>query len=229
MSVALQLYFSIKSEVGVTDSKYKLTKNRVHNMVTLIVSDIFGHTPNLNAFAEELDSKVIICSPYTNFQTSVGQTEKQAYDLFIATMGHDGYASKVKEVLIHEQPDFIIGFSAGAVAAWRALAATPLKRVQKMIGFYPGQIRNYTNLRPRCHVDLYFPHKETHFDISPVISQLKTVSGVQCIRTRYSHGFMNALSQNFNKYAYLHYTNLCDQEVVVVQDSLANHQVEVTL
>ena len=198
-------------------------------MVTLIVSDIFGHTPNLDAFSQELGTKVVICSPYACCQNLTGQSEKQAYDRFITSMGHDGYASKVKEALINEQPDFIVAFSAGAVAAWRALAATPLKRVQKMIGFYPGQIRNYTNLRPQCHVDLYFPHKEDHFDISPVISRLKTVSGVQCVRTRYSHGFMNALSQNFNKYAYLHYTHLCDQEVVVVQDSLVNHQVEVTL
>lgn len=198
-------------------------------MVTLIVSDIFGHTPHLDAFAKELDSRIVICSPYENRQAAKERSEKQAYDLFMATMGHDGYASKVKEALIHEQPDFIIGFSAGAVAAWRALAATPLKRVQKMIGFYPGQIRNYTNLRPRCHVDLFFPHTEMHFDVCSVISKLKTVAGVQCVRTRYSHGFMNALSQHFNQYAYLHYTHLCDQAVIVAQDSLASHQVEVTL
>jgi hypothetical protein len=198
-------------------------------MVTLIVSDIFGHTPNLDKFSHELGNNVIICSPYDCKQNLSMLSEKQIYDKYMAVIGHDGYADKVKKILIEAQPDLIVAFSAGAVAAWRALAATPLKRVQKMIGFYPSQIRNYTSLRPQCHVDLYFPYKEAHFDILSVISKLKTAPGVHCFRTRYSHGFMNELSHNFNKNAYSHYTHLCDQEAVVVQDSLVSHQVEVNL
>ncbi|MBD1582756.1 hypothetical protein [Pseudoalteromonas sp. S16_S37] len=196
-------------------------------MVTLIVSDIYGHTANLDTFANELSGEVVICSPYMSKQPARQKDESLVYEQFVNTIGHDGYMAKVEKSIASHKPDLIIGFSAGAVAAWRALAHLKSNAPKKLIGFYPGQIRNYLHIHPNCPVDLYFPHQESHFELTPVIQTLKKTSWVSCTRTRYSHGFMNALSNHFNKYAYLHYTHLCEQQIVALQQSLKQEQIEV--
>ena len=197
-------------------------------MVTLIVSDIFGHTANLEAFANELSGNTVICSPYESMQ-SVRQhrSENEVYTLFKNNVGHDAYKSKVKRAINENKPDLVIAFSAGASAAWRAIAEMSFKP-QKLIGFYPGQIRNYLHVVPRCHVDLLFPQQESHFELTPVINILKKIPSIHCTRTRYNHGFMNALSSEFNKYAYLHYTHWCEQAIQTLQQPLVQESLEVS-
>ncbi|ALO42012.1 hypothetical protein [Pseudoalteromonas phenolica] len=193
-------------------------------MRTLIVSDIFGFTNQLKSFCAQFSGEVKIISPY-DVSTPLNELQEQLmYDKFINRLGHDGYADKVQEALINFSPDYIIAFSAGATAAWRALAMTPLKRVQKMIAFYPGQIRHFTSLNPNCHVDIYFPEAEQHFDIKPVIVALKTIPCLHVIKSRYKHGFMNELSENFNRDAYQHYSQICLKEQQNLQEITDNHQ-----
>lgn len=195
-------------------------------MLTLVVSDIFGHTAELDAFVQSLEGKVVVCSPYSFLGDESPKCEKAVYQTFLERLGHDEYAAKVKDYIVTYSPDCIIGFSAGAVAAWRALAATPLKRVQKLLAFYPGQIRHFTQLRPNCHVDIYFPESEPHFDLCAVIEQIKHVAGVNVIRTRYQHGFMNRLSQNYDVDAYRHYARMCSNELTHIKSSLQLRQFE---
>ena len=192
-------------------------------MRTLIVSDIFGCTNQLKKFSEQFSGEVQVVSPYEVTEPDYELQEQSIYDEFINRLGHDGYSNKVQEALIKFSPDFIIAFSAGATAAWRALAMTPLKRVQKMIAFYPGQIRHFTNLNPNCHVDIYFPYVEKHFDLNPVINTLKTIPCLYVIKSRYKHGYMNALSENFNHDAYLHYSHICLNEQQNLQEITDNH------
>lgn len=192
-------------------------------MRTLIVSDIFGCTNQLKSFCEQFSGEVLIVSPYEATTADNELHEQLMYDKFIDGLGHDGYANKVQEALIKFSPDFIIAFSAGATAAWRALAMTPLKRVQKMIAFYPGQIRHFTSLNPNCHVDIYFPDVEKHFDLNPVIATLKTIPCLYVVKSRYKHGFMNALSENFNHDAYQHYAYICLNEQQNLQEITDNH------
>jgi dienelactone hydrolase len=192
-------------------------------MRTLIVSDIFGCTENLKSFSSQFSGEVKILSPYEVYDDFDTLHEQMMYERFIENLGHDAYADKVRETLINFSPDFIIAFSAGATAAWRALAGTPLKRVQKMIAFYPGQIRNFTNLNPNCHVDIYFPELEKHFDLKPVIATLKAIPCLYVIKSRYKHGFMNALSENFNQEAFQHYSQICLNEQQNLQEITDNH------
>lgn len=178
-------------------------------MRTLIVTDIFGCNESLLNFCGQFTGELSVVSPYDAPTHNATLHEQVMYQHFIDNLGHDAYADKVQEVLIKERPDFIVAFSAGATAAWRALARTPLKRVQKMIAFYPSQIRNFTELNPNCHVDIYFPEIEEHFELNPVISSLKTIPSLYVVKSRYRHGFMNASSDNFDLEAYRHYSNLC--------------------
>ncbi|OCQ22958.1 hypothetical protein A7985_03080 [Pseudoalteromonas luteoviolacea] len=196
-------------------------------MITLVVSDIFGQTKSLEGFVNELDGSTAICSPYPFRQGHIDRDEPSVYQQFIETTGHEKYVEKVVEAISSKQPDLIIGFSAGAVASWRALAAMPIKSATKLIAFYPGQIRNHLQLHPKCDVDIYFPYEEKHFDVKPVIEHLSGVHGVSCYRTRYLHGFMNSLSENFCAQAYQHYTRLCQGNIEdAIKLKLANRRIK---
>jgi len=181
-------------------------------MRTLIVTDIFGKTDGIEVFSAQFHGEVKIISPYENLDIARHCSEKHIYEYFIKNLGHDAYSDKVQAALIEFCPDFIISFSAGATACWRALARTPLKRVHKMIAFYPGQIRHFTDLNPNCHVDIYFPEQEKHFDLKPVINTLNAIPCLSVYKTRYLHGFMNKLSDNYNVDAYSHFCNICLRE-----------------
>ncbi|CCQ12168.1 hypothetical protein PALB_30690 [Pseudoalteromonas luteoviolacea B = ATCC 29581] len=179
-------------------------------MPTLIVSDIFGNTLDLQEFAVSLTTKTRICSPYS-FELPCDSNEDEVYKLFLDECGHDQFKELVKEMIIHFQPSQIIAFSAGAVASWRALAEMPLKRVERFIGFYPSQIRNFLSLKPGCKTDLYFAYQENHFDVTSCIKYLNHIHNVSCYRTRYAHGFMNRRSRGFNLDAYDHYVKKCNK------------------
>ncbi|MCF6440690.1 hypothetical protein L1077_14740 [Pseudoalteromonas luteoviolacea] len=196
-------------------------------MNTLIVSDIFGQTKCLESFVNELDGSTSICSPYPFRQGHLNRDEETAYKQFMDSVGHDKYFQKVVEAISDKQPDLVIGFSAGGVACWRALAAMPIKSTTKLIAFYPGQIRNYLQLNPKCDVDIYFPYQEAHFDIKPVIHHLSSMPGINCYRTRYEHGFMNSLSRNFDTAALEHFTALCQYNIdEAIKLKLANRRIK---
>ncbi|MFC3031207.1 hypothetical protein ACFOEE_01535 [Pseudoalteromonas fenneropenaei] len=196
-------------------------------MTTLIVTDIFGNNKHVEGFASDLANDVSICAPYSACQNFADLPEERVYDQFISLCGHDQYAQKVKDAIMRHQPHTIIAFSAGAVAAWRALAALPVKRVSRLIGFYPSQIRNYLTLRPMCDVELLFPYDEPHFDVGQVISALDAVPAVHCVRTRYQHGFMNPLSLGYRPSAAAHYGYYCQQQVLKSVEASKTKQVEI--
>ncbi|TMP34288.1 hypothetical protein [Pseudoalteromonas rubra] len=182
-------------------------------MVTLIVGDIFGHSDYLEDFAQNLGADYKVSSPYGEFEAKINLPENQVYQSFIDEVGHDKYMRQVLDDILAYQPDLIIAFSAGAVAAWRALSAIALKSSVKLIAFYPGQIRNYLHLNPGCRVDIFFPYQEHHFDIVPIMEILQQQPNIECFRTRYEHGFMNSLSSHYNSDAYGHYLAKCQEEV----------------
>ncbi|MEJ6475481.1 hypothetical protein [Pseudoalteromonas piscicida] len=180
-------------------------------MSILIVTDIFGHTEDVKCFANSLGTKVNVLSPFIDEPTSA--IESDCYELFLAQCGHQQYAQKVSEAIKAFAPRLVIGFSAGGAAAWVALAEhNQQNSVEQLIAFYPGQIRHHLALKPSCDVSIFFAQVESHFDVEPVITALNNKKGLQCVRTRYAHGFMNKLSVNFDQYAYAHYQYYCQKE-----------------
>ncbi|WMO13773.1 dienelactone hydrolase family protein [Pseudoalteromonas piscicida] len=180
-------------------------------MAILIVTDIFGYTDHIDRFATSLGSGVQVLSPFIEEPNSV--SESDCYELFLAQCGHRLYADKVSAAISEYKPKLIIGFSAGGAAAWIALSEQGASHsVEQLIAFYPSQIRNHLNIKPSCDVSIFFAQVESHFDVEPVIEQLKDKKGLDCIRTRYLHGFMNKLSGNYDEYAYSHYQYFCQRE-----------------
>ncbi|WP_339142581.1 hypothetical protein [Pseudoalteromonas galatheae] len=180
-------------------------------MAILIVTDIFGHTDHIDHFAKSLGNDVQVLSPFIEEPNTV--SEPDCYELFLVQCGHRVYADKVSAAIAELQPKLIIGFSAGGAAAWVALSEQDASgSVEQLIAFYPSQIRHHLNIKPSCDVSIFFAQVESHFDVEPVLELLKDKKGLNCIRTRYLHGFMNKLSGNFDEYAYSHYQYFCQQE-----------------
>ncbi len=206
-------------------------------MTLIIFTDIYGVTPQWITLISSLASKNItieLVSPYTE-QHSTGtlndvplysfEDEQNAYDFFISQGGHDHYQSVCQQVLTSASSSqssqakkvVVMGFSAGASAAWRALckqqnvASTSLQ-CSHFIGFYPSYIRYFTHLMPSCPTTFIFPVSETHFDVKQVSDALADKPNVYCINTPNQHGFLNSLSKSYLHHEYLLLTETLKNE-----------------
>jgi len=165
--------------------------------------------------------------PYEEL-TSPVENEEAVYQTFIEQCGHDKYTQMCQETLADlafhadeiqqsvqgtsntEHNITILAFSAGASAMWRALSHEQLNKVhnnsnsgiffQQFIGFYPSQIRHYTQLIPAIPSLLVFPSHEPHFNLEKVIAELSENQDSTCqvIKTPWLHGFFNPYSKNYN-------------------------------
>jgi len=173
--------------------------SKLNNSV-IIVTDIYGVTDALNTLKEALCTdavNVIVLDPYGGLVKNFAD-EKMAYQAFTQECGHQQYVTRVLDTLKELRGKaVVIGFSAGASAAWKAVDQLE-SNVRHVIGFYPSQIRNHLDVQPICPVTLVFPSFEQHFDVESCIAQVAKLEQVQCIKSEYLHGFMNPLSVNFN-------------------------------
>jgi len=181
-------------------------------MHIVIVSDIFGRQQALDNFCSSLAAPTTftVIDPFQGQYLNFAD-EEHAYQTFIEHCGHDNYTEIIAKTLTKLSKNcFIIGFSAGAAATWRALANLPEHKQQlckHFIGFYPSQIRHHLHLSSQVKTHLYFPKDEAHFSVTQVIAALATTPNVSTVQTNYLHGFMNPHSINFSQQAYLTYIN----------------------
>ena len=173
--------------------------SKLNNSV-IIITDVFGITDAVSTLREALcadAANVKVLDPYDGLIKNFAN-EKLAYQAFLQECGHPQYVAKVLDTLKGLQGQTVLlGFSAGASAAWKAVDLLE-SNVSHVIGFYPSQIRNYLDVQPLCPVTLVFPSYEKHFDVELCIAQAAKLEQVQCIQSEYLHGFMNPLSVNFN-------------------------------
>ncbi|MCF7519328.1 hypothetical protein [Pseudoalteromonas sp. L21] len=173
----------------------------------LLVTDIFGKTAHLTQLALQLRNRVRMCDPYMG-QIQLPTNESAQYQHFLNECGHDTYFERVHFTLTTiKRPTTIIAFSAGASAAWRAQAELHNPFIKQLIAFYPSQVRHHLSLNANIPCRFIFPHSEAHFDIAPVVAALNEKDRVECSITEYAHGFMNALSENFDLNAYKYFTS----------------------
>jgi len=170
-------------------------------MRVLIVTDIFGVTASVLSLANVLmaeRAQVEVVDPYDGKEKSFSH-EQSAYDAFLANCGHDSYFRKVQNAISSSLEELvIIGFSAGASAAWRNMESDWQSNILHFVGFYPGQIRYPLHITPKYPCTIVFPNREEHFDVYDVSDILNEIDNVQCIITDYGHGFMNPLSHQYS-------------------------------
>jgi len=170
-------------------------------MRVLIVTDIFGVTAAVLSLANVLmaeRAQVEVVDPYDGKEKSFSH-EQSAYDAFLANCGHDSYFRKVQDAISSSLEELvIIGFSAGASAAWRNMESDWQSNILHFVGFYPGQIRYHLHITPKYPCTIVFPNREEHFYVNDVSGILNEIDNVQCIITDYGHGFMNPLSHQYS-------------------------------
>jgi dienelactone hydrolase len=184
-------------------------------MNAIIVSDIFGRTPELEDIAVQLSSNssgATIVDPYEG-KFKEFKNEEEAYTNFQQTVGIERYKEYILKVINHSKSDFcLIGFSVGASAIWALSEEIQTYGNVKAICFYGSQIRNYLNVNPKIKIELFFPEHELHFDVANLISQLSRKTNVKCYAVPYQHGFMNKKSYNFNDIGYYNYLQLLKEK-----------------
>lgn len=171
----------------------------------VIVSDIFGVTPHLKMVAQSLSSQYEIIDPY-NGQMVEFKSESEAYDHFSRLCGLTAYTDSVRESISScNEKIYLLGFSVGASAVWNSLESDRASMISKAVCFYGSRIRDNKTLKPCCDTTLIFPKKERSFSVPELSRFLAGTPNVRCIDTELYHGFMNPLSDNFNRSGYLAY------------------------
>lgn len=177
----------------------------------ILISDIFGRTPALEALGTDLSVPAPGCPPVPPpaIVDPYGGTDPQfdseasAYDYFTARVGLDRYVEILKQRLDDVPPGAVLmGFSVGAAALWRISDNPRFSNVVKGFCFYGSRIRDYPDVRPRFDLDLIFPRMEPRFNVKELIQDLSDRPRITCSRATGLHGFMNRLSPNFDAACY---------------------------
>lgn len=173
-------------------------------MRILLATDIFGETGHVGALTARLQERgheAEIVSPYAMPRSFADEDE--AYVFFQRECGVEAFTEKIRETLEEMVgPLICIGFSAGAASLWRALAGPGGEIVETAILFYGSQIRNVAEWQPRCNTVLVFPAAEPHFSIADLLARLQDRPGITCAIVPWLHGYMNSLSDNFDRDGY---------------------------
>lgn len=171
-------------------------------MKYLILTDIFGLTPwvdSLKTKLEALGHNVLVLDPYQGEYLNLTD-ETAAYAAFCEASSHDGYYQSALILAKTHLPDTLIGFSAGASAAWR-IASNKGLNFKSIHCYYPSQIRYYHDLSPKYPCQLILPNYEGSFDVAAMGEYLQGRTHLEIEMSQYGHGFMNPLSAHYNEKA----------------------------
>jgi len=176
-------------------------------MINILVSDIFGKTSALVELGNELSGPTEIVDPYNGLSMGFKE-ESAAYQYFTEHVGLDHYCEiLLKKIAKTPGPVALIGFSAGASAAWRLSEIFSPENISQVVCFYGSQIRHWRNIAPAVPTDLVFAKKEPHVSVTELAEDLSDKKHVRVHQSAYRHGFMNPSSVNFNRAGYTSYLN----------------------
>lgn len=174
----------------------------------IFVADIFGKNQHLETLINDCSiNEADIIDVYQG-ESRLFANEEEAYDAFLQQGGLESYTLLLKQYLEQQtQPVKLIGFSAGASAIWQLLSqdSDVNDKIINPICFYPGQIRYFTDIQPAMNTHVIFPGFEAHFNLDPIIDELRGRENLSMINTDLEHGFMNKQKTIFNQEAYDHF------------------------
>ena len=182
-------------------------------MITFVLSEIYGVTPELIALCRQLPGQVIPLSPYEDDKL-IFDDEQQAYQYFVTHVGVEGYSDKLRAAIDGYSCDGearsvnLIGFSVGASAVWHYGLNNPPDSIANATLFYGSQIRKLSGEAPIFPCKLVMPSYEEHFDVTALAEQLAKFSNVVVENSVYLHGFMNKRSANYNEQGFRYYLAL---------------------
>ena len=168
-----------------------------HPPTLLLATDIFGHTPEMQAFARQIRGAARVVSPYGPERPRFSG-EMEAYGAFQAAGGVEAYARALAPLLAEKAWDLAVGLSAGASALWVALAQSEILPRRSAL-YYGSRIRDYRHLRPAGDVRLIFAEREASFDPAPLAGELLAAGYDASVLPGTAHGFLNPLSPGFDE------------------------------
>lgn len=177
----------------------------------LLATDIFGHTPEMQALARMIGGAARLVSAYGNERPRFS-SEVEAYGAFQAAGGVEAYARTLAPLLAEKPWDLAVGLSAGASALWVALAQSE-NPPRRTLLYYGSRIRDLRHLRPAGDIRLIFAEREKSFDPAPLAAELAQAGYAAGVLPGTAHGFLNPLSPGFNE-------TLRDAEVIRLRDLL---------
>ncbi|MCJ2165626.1 MULTISPECIES: dienelactone hydrolase family protein [unclassified Pseudodesulfovibrio] len=191
-------------------------------MEIILATEIWGRTAHVDSLAETLRPlayRVNVIDPYDGRDPHFSN-ENEAYAAYLDQCGHAEYARRVTARLNRaEYPVFLVGFSAGAGAVWAAACQKPSPAIRACC-FYGSAIRDMADLTPHAPVDLIFPNREPHFDVTELIRTLETKPLVLCHQAEAGHGFMNPLSAHHDKTVCRFWTNWLTEKIAILDHGL---------
>lgn len=168
-------------------------------MTTLIATDIFGPTPELQAFAAALGRPTRVIGP-TKSPAPTAWSEAMAYANFIEGGGIPPYVRRLEQALADPAAGIerVIGFSVGATALWALLATPRARSIRSTTLFYGSRIRDQLDRVPLCPVQLVFAEHEKSFCPSDLVAALRARGYDAMFDPGSQHGFMNPRSPGFD-------------------------------
>ena len=184
------------------------TRCTVGIMKLIVVSDIFGKTPELIDLVGELSDmycETVIVDPY-NGSFRPFETEEQAYQQFQSESGLERLFENASKKVQHSDSAIdLLGFSVGGTCAWKLSSQSSCKQIRQCFCFYGSRIRENMAAIPQIPTTTIFPRFEVSFNIEPVMKNLSIKKNTEVIKTKYLHGFMNRKSSNFSDEAYKYF------------------------
>jgi hypothetical protein len=170
-------------------------------MHLIAVPDIFGKTEEFERLISRVSTRfqgVELLDPYSGKSPSFAN-EQDAYLYFQKHVGLEKYAGIVLDSVLYREEEFLLlGFSVGASAIWQISGNNIFHKNSKAMCFYGSQIRFFLDIQPALTMALFFPLKETTFNVFELMAKVSVRDNVQCFHTRFLHGFMNERSMNFD-------------------------------
>ena len=186
-------------------------------MSILIVTDIFGlsqHIDDLMGQIEKSGCEVHVLDPYSGERRDFA-SDDDAYAFFCERGGHEMYLNMLTQQVTELKVSLLIGFSAGASAAWRLAGTTDIvAKNMRMLCFYPSQVAKYRELKPSIPLTLVMPNAEPHFDVASVCLQVAEYRSVSLHKTQYGHGFINPVSVGYSQDAEALGMSIIDAHIV---------------
>jgi len=185
----------------------------------IFVADIFGLTDEFKGLCQQItfnveqvfnlkkssNIKCHLIGPYLK-QPKLFCSEQEAYQYFIKNVTLEGYVKHLKKELSKiSGTNVLVGFSVGGSAIWQLCSENTSQKSLMAICFYSSQIRHMMQLTPNIETRLILPTSEEHFSVADMRSALQKKSHVTIEQSTKLHGFMNALSPNYDSDAHQHY------------------------
>ncbi|WP_404383921.1 dienelactone hydrolase family protein [Caenispirillum salinarum] len=155
----------------------------------LFAADVFGATPELRRLAGTVAGEAAVVIDAHDGRDCGFRDDGAAYRFFLDNGAPQAVRRRIAGALTPKTR--VVGFSAGAAAAWHALSQAPAAGA---VLFYGSRIRDALDRPPLCPVEVVLPAHEDHFDIGAMAEALARLPNVTVTQTPWHHGFMNPRS-----------------------------------